>query len=246
MKTLTTVLETAMTPLYESLLDDFDSIEGRSNYRQEVADFISQYCQCSDSVKISQKPNKNGYYEVSTRGTIMISNDKLTNGLFIWKEVGSFWCTGSNIETLEGSPLKVKELFNCNNCPQLKSLKGAPKKVGMFSCSWCKNLHSLEGGPVEVEGGYDCSQCDLKNLKGAPKKVGGHFDCGMNVNLTSIEDAPETCERGFSCSGCKSLKSLKGLPKHVSRGTVRVSACGVKFDIKDIDWYSSDVNVTDW
>jgi hypothetical protein len=103
----------------------------------------------------------------------------------------------------------------------------------------------LEGGPIEVEGGYDCSQCDLKNLKGAPKKVGGHFDCGMNIHLTSIEDAPETCELGFSCSGCRSLKSLKGLPKHVSKGTVRISGIGIAVNKEEIDWYPNTVNVDD-
>lgn len=234
-----------MKSLYESILDDFEEIENKSNYRQDVADFISQYCQCSDSVKISQKPNKQGYYEVSTKGTIMIGGDRLTNGLFIWKEVGSFWCTGANIETLEGSPLKVKEIFNCNNCEKLKSLKGAPKKVGMFTCSWCRNLHSLEGGPVEVEGGYDCSQCDLKNLKGAPKKIGGHFDCSMNRDLTSIADAPDTCEMGFNCNGCVKLKSLKGLPKHVSKGTVRISGIGIAVNKEEIDWYPDTVRVDD-
>lgn len=234
-----------MKSLYESLLDDFEEVENKSNYRLEVVDFISKYCQCSDSVKISQKPNKNGYYEVSTKGTIMIGGNQLTNGLFIWKEVGSFWCIGSNIETLEGSPLKVKEIFNCNNCPQLKSLKGCPKKVGMFSCSWCHNLTSLEGGPKEVSGGYACNNCDLKSLKGAPKKVGGCFDCSMNMDLTSIADAPDTCEMGFNCNGCRKLKSLKGLPKHVSKGTVRISGIGIAVNKEEIDWYPDTVNVED-
>ena len=71
-----------MKSLYESILDDFEKVENKSNYRQDVADFISKYCQCSDSVKISPRPNKNGYYEVSTKGTIMIGGDRLTNGLW--------------------------------------------------------------------------------------------------------------------------------------------------------------------
>lgn len=234
-----------MKSLYESLLDDFDDIESRSNYRQDVADFISKYCQCSDAVKISQKPNKDGYYEVSTRGDIMIGGDKFTNGLFVWVSVRNFWCSGANVENLEGSPKIVTGIFNCNGCEKLTSLKGAPKKVGSFSCAWCYNLPSLEGGPQEVVGGYGCNNCDLKSLKGAPKKVGGCFDCSMNMNLTSIADAPDTCEMGFNCNGCRKLKSLKGLPKHVSKGTVRVSGIGIAVNKEEIDWYSDTVKVDD-
>jgi hypothetical protein len=234
-----------MKSLYESLLDDFDSIENKTNYRQEVEDFISKYCQCSDAVKISREPNKDGFYEVSTRGDVMIGGDKLTNGLFVWVSVRSFWCSGTNIETLEGSPKIVTGVFNCNGCEKLKSLKGCPKKVGSFSCAWCYNLPSLEGGPQEVVGGYGCNNCDLKTLKGAPKKVGGCFDCSMNRDLISIADAPDTCEMGFNCNGCVKLKSLKGLPKHISKGTVRISGIGIAVNKEEIDWYPDTVNVED-
>ena len=43
---------------------------------------------------------------------------------------------------------KVTEYFSCDNCPNLKSLKGCPKEVGgSFNCHGCPKLESLEGCP---------------------------------------------------------------------------------------------------
>lgn len=239
-----------MKSLYESLLDDFDTIANKADTRQQVLDFLEEHCDMSmPYIKVSAKPNKDGYYEVSSTESVWIGGlgESLTNGLFIWTKIkNDFFCDSmGQLKTLKGGPKEVGGCFLCNGCRKLTSLEGAPKKCGSFSCSFCSSLTSLKGAPKRVEGGFACNQCDLKTLKGAPVYVGGMFDCGYNKNLTSIEDAPETCERGFTCSGCKSLKSLKGLPKHVSKGTVRISGIGIVVNKEEINWYPDTVNVDD-
>ncbi len=67
--------------------------------------------------------------------------------------------------------------FDCSN-NDLTSLKGAPKKVKNFNCSWNPRLTSLEYGPIEAEK-YYCLWCNIKSLKGAPEKV-QTFKCFKN------------------------------------------------------------------
>ena len=53
--------------------------------------------------------------------------------------------------------------FNCAVCKSLKSLEGAPKKIGgWFDCSYCKSLTSLIGCPKEVEEYFHCHNCGVK------------------------------------------------------------------------------------
>ena len=104
---------------------------------------------------ISDKPNKDGLYEVSSNESVKVKNTKitsLTNDLFIWTSVkGSFYCAG---------------------CNSLKSLKGAPKEVGgYFDCSSCKSLKSLDGAPEEVGTYFDCSNCGKSFIEDDIKKV---------------------------------------------------------------------------
>ena len=100
-------------------------------------------------------------------------------------------------------------------CPSLKSLEGAPEKVGMdFRCYGCKSLKSLEGAPKEVGGDFDCYNClSLKTLEGSPKKVGENFDCHKCLALISLKGAPKKIGGNFYCHKCISLTSLEGAPK---------------------------------
>ena len=85
---------------------------------------------------------------------------------------------------------EIKGNFKCSSS-RLKSLKGAPQKVGgYFNCSY-NQLVSLEGAPKEVGGWFDCSSNQLTSLKGAPQKVGGDFDCYNNPNLHSLDGIGE-------------------------------------------------------
>ena len=70
---------------------------------------------------------------------------------------------------------RVDGYFDCDGCPSLTSLKGAPQKVGRaFICSQCSSLTTLEGSPQEVGRNFYCRNCpSLKSLEDAPKKIGG-------------------------------------------------------------------------
>ena len=180
-----------MKSLKESIFDD-------------VEDIVND-----DTVLIEQFLNDNyiieGTYDINgnvvdVKGHVIVKNEKiesLTNGLFRFGTVkGNFYCTG---------------------CPKLKTLEGAPKKVGLdFYCYDCSNLVSLKGAPELVIGDFDCDECkNLKDLKGAPELVGGRFDCTKCVGLKSLEGAPRKVALSFVCVDCPNLKSLKGAPKEV-------------------------------
>ena len=149
---------------------------------------------------ISDKPNKDGLYEVSSNERVRVKNTKitsLTNDLFIWTS--------------------VKGNFSCPYCKELKSLEGAPKEVGgNFSCPCCNSLKSLEGAPKEVGGNFSCPYCkELKSLEHAPKIVKGDFNCVNCSGLESLEGAPEIVKGDFNCNNCSGLKSFAGAPKKV-------------------------------
>ena len=174
-----------MKTLYESLLDDFDSLEANADPRKEVEEFLKINVDEYKKLVISKTPNKDGIYEVSSKGNVTFygrSNPThLTNGLFIWTKVkGNFDCTwNTNLETLEGGPEEVGGSFNCSRCEKLTTLEGAPKTIGGdFECSWCKSLSSLKGIPKKIDGDFDCSYCEsLKTLKDGPEEVSGNFFC---------------------------------------------------------------------
>jgi hypothetical protein len=101
----------------------------------------------------------------------------------------------------------VKGDFDCFNCENLVSLKGAPDKVGgNFYCGCCPKLTSLKGAPKEVGGKFSCRVCDkLVSLKGAPQEVKGDFDCDHCENLVSLEGAPQRVGGGFVRVNCPKL-----------------------------------------
>ena len=149
-------------------------------------------------------------------GDIQFKNHitSLTNGIFQWGRInGCFSCSYcTSLKTLEGAPKKVGRYFYCRSCDALKTLEGAPKEVGeYFVCENCKSLESLEGAPEIVDDFFSCSHCaSLTSLKGAPKEVGD-----------------------FNCTNCKSLKSLKGAPEIVN-GCFDCRYCGVQFTEEDV------------
>lgn len=106
------------------------------------------------------------------------------------REVGSFFCNGSEITSLQGCPQVVGGDFCCNYSQSLLSLEGSPSVIhGFFECHNNPRLTSLKGGPKIVEGDYLCQECDLRTLEGAPTKVKGDFDCSYN-NLENMDGTP--------------------------------------------------------
>ena len=171
----------------ESLLDDFDTLASKIDAKDAVKKFL--YDNYTGVCVISKKPI-NGKYEVDGKSDIKVRNSKiesLTNELFVWSS--------------------VTRDFICIGCKRLKSLEGAPRKVGgSFVIPECIELESLDGGPEEFGYNFSCSGCiELKSLEGAPKKVGNHFfcnDCGKQFTedeVRKISDVKGTVITKFSC-----------------------------------------------
>lgn len=193
-----------------SILDDIDvQIDNTDEIiKNSIRRFIDNNY-LYNSIEISDKPNKDGKYKVSSKGNVVVKNSKienLTNGLFVWKKTNRFDCSNClSLKSLEGAPKEVKGDFYCYNCRSLTSLNGAPKKVtGYFNCSYCKNLKSLKGAPKKVDGNFNCSLCNLlTSLEGAPKEVGGNFSCSYCQNLKSLEGSATKVNSDYYCNDCK-------------------------------------------
>ena len=194
--------------IIEGIFDtDEDTIDKSIN--DQIKQFLKDNFDGASLCKISDKPNNDGKYEVSSKEIIKVKNKKitsLTNGLFIWTTVDKdFKCAFCDLLTsLEGAPKNVKGTFDCSYCDLLKSLKGSPEKVGgKFNCNSCNSLTSLEGASKNVGGDFNCNGCEsLTSLKGAPEKVGGGFSCNYCKSLKSLEGAPKEVRKNFSCGNC--------------------------------------------
>ena len=213
-----------MKSLIESLLDD-NLVRDADEMiiKDEIESFLKEnydYINYMDAIKISNKPNKDGKYEVSSITDIGVKNKNitsLTNGMFVWTVVnGDFRCYECNsLTSLKGAPEKVGGTFDCSDCQSLISLEGAPKEVGGdFYCSGCEYLTSLEGAPKKVSRCFTCSGCNvLTSLKGAPKEVGGVFYCLYCRHLNSLKGAPKKVGGDFNCYGCAGKFTVEDVKK---------------------------------
>lgn len=195
-----------MKTLYETLLDDFDTLGAPLNaktIKEQIKEFLKENYMSPSNAKISRKPNENGLYVVDwTRDLIPKSDyiEQLTNGLFEFGEVNG--------------------KFSCSRRQKLKTLKGCPKIVkGDFNLSDCISLESLEGGPEIVHGTFEFSGClSLTSLKGAPKKCqkvthwnGWSDGAPKACTMESFEGFPEA--KYILLEGIGGVKNLKGLPQ---------------------------------
>ena len=177
MKTLKTILEASLLSKVEDTINN-----GVDEIKNLITKFIEENYK-NVKFTISNTPNKDGKFEVSSRGDVTLKNNKLqylTNDYFVWKSVnGDFYCAYSSIESLEGAPELVWGSFSCAGCGKLTSLEGAPKETyENFSCVECEKLTSLKGAPEKVGENFHCNDCkNLISLEGAPKKVGNDFWC---------------------------------------------------------------------
>lgn len=179
MKSLKQICEDNIThSAYEvSILEDInDQINAYDNsIIDRIEKWITENYDCTE-LKISDKPNLNGLYEVTAK-KVKVKNKNitsLTNGLFEWSKVKNFYC---------------------DRCTSLTSLEGAPKEIVKdFSCIRCTSLTSLKGAPVEVGGNFDTDMCiNLKSLEGCPKKVGKDFICANYRSWFTEEDITVRC-----------------------------------------------------
>ena len=191
--------------IIESIFDIEDNIDNvDESIKDQIKQFLNDNFRNASKYKISEKPNKDGKFEVSSNENVEVKNEyitSLTNGSFIWTNIkGDFICSECNLLTsLEGVPKEVGGYFNCSDCNSLISLEGAPKEVGGgFYCDRCNLLKSLKGAPEKV-GEFSCDYCNsLKTLKGAPKEVSGDFFC-------------RSCKCEFTEEDVKKVSNVKGI-----------------------------------
>ena len=147
--------------------------------------------------------------------SIIVSEDKDGFTINFGKITGAFDCSSLGLKSLKGAPQKVGGDFRCYE-NKLTSLEGAPQTVGGdFKCSY-NQLTSLEGAPTEVGGGFTCYNNQLTSLEGVPQEIGGDFSCSDN-QLTSLKGAPQEVGGHFSCRS-NQLTSLEGAPHTVGGG----------------------------
>ena len=142
--------------IIESLFDIEDNIDNvDESIKDQIKQFLNDNFKNASNCIISEKPNKDGKFEVSSNEYVGVKNKhitSLTNGLFIWTN--------------------IKGNFTCIDCDLLTSLEGGPKKVGgYFSCSYCNLLTSLEGAPKEVHRDFICNDYGIEFTKEDVKKV---------------------------------------------------------------------------
>ena len=190
---------------FESLLDDDDVFLGTKNDKKVIEEWIKHNYFFTGKLFISDD------LDVHCSGEVRIKNksiESLTNGLFRWGMVSKVFCCTNceNLKSLEGAPEKVGRSFNCSGCKSLISLEGAPEEVGgNFLCYQCKSLIDLNGAPKKA-GGFNCGECEnLKSLNYSYGEICGYFACDDCNNLKTLEGAPEKIKGSFSCFNCKNL-----------------------------------------
>lgn len=205
---------------------DLDEKQIDISIRKEIRRWIRAHYR--GILKLSKNVNSQGKYEASSCRRIEVidkSIEHLTNGLFIWTEVREYFdCSRcQNLKSLEGAPRKVGGDFNCNDCISLESLHGAPDEVGRdFNCSGCKNLRTLRGSPKTVGYEYNCNGANIENLDGISQVVRS-IRCN-NTSIKSLIGAPMKIIGDFNCYKCISLLALEGAPEYVG-GTFDCSSC---------------------
>ena len=199
--------------LYEGILGDIeDRLDSSDDIKGVIKEFINNLYDCSDSYTISDKPNKDGKYEVSSYGDVKIKKGltshnvkSLTNGLFVWSTVhGDFRISlMQKLESLDGCPKKVQGTFDVR-WSNIKSLKGCPEYVGeKFMCSYCNYLETLEYAPNYVGESILIDYCrKLKSLKGLPDKINGDLYFNDCPNIKSLDGIPSTIKDNLFCKHC--------------------------------------------
>jgi len=147
---------------------------------------------------------------VNVQGNVRMKQHAPEFGVQFGEVSGDFFCYNMTLKTLKGAPHRVGRDFNCES-NLITSLEHAPAHIsGSFSCASNKGLHSLAHAPHHVGANFNCARCELTTLDGACDLVDGWFDCAHN-KLTSLEHGPRLVTDLFDCS-YNPLTSMKGAP----------------------------------
>jgi hypothetical protein len=230
--------------LHEGILDSIDKQmrTGNTALKNEIKEFLKKTYNGHTTIKISRNPNKDGVYEIWSERSISVKDKSitsLTNGNFIWVEVGGdFSCHGCrNLKSLEGSPKRVNGAFCIDYCSSIKTLEGMPEFIrGIFNCHKVTGIKNLKGIAQEILGGVSFWGCEnLVSIKEAKhSEILNLFSVNYCIMLKSLEGCPKMLSGTFSCDGCVSITSLKGCPEHVE-GRFMCRGCGVDFTREDVE-----------
>lgn len=195
-----------MRTIYESIFD-IDSNLDKVDV-SVVKKFLKE--NYSDSAfDISDKPNKNGKFEVTARWAVFLENTEitsLTNDMFEFTKInGNFEIKDADLlEDLSGAPKDVKGCLSIVNCKNLKSLKGISPAVGKLFIDGCSSLKSIDYIPNEIYGNViynssDCSEYDDIYIE----------NCELLESMPAIKKYKKRLAlRLFDCPA----KSLKDIP----------------------------------
>lgn len=216
--------------LNESLLDDEEELVN------DETTVIEQFLK--DNYKIDGTYTiKDGVVDI--KGRIALINEKieyLTNNLFSFGKISGSFVAGDdrkiNIKSLKGAPKEVG-IFTINRS-KITSLEGCPEIVEYCNFEYNDELLNLKGAPKSLKGSFMCYGCErLKSLKGAPKEIGRNFDCSDCISLISLENGPEKVGEDYTCDRCTNLKNIKGVAKKIG-GILDFSGCD-KLSESDIE-----------
>jgi hypothetical protein len=150
---------------------------------------------------------------VDVHGSVRMKSHAPEFGVQFGEVYGDFFCWNMTLKSLKGAPHRVGRDFNCES-NLLTSLEHAPVHVtGSFSCAYNAGLRSLAHAPSHVGANFNCARCGLTSLLGAPDTIDGWFDCSHN-QLTTLDHAPKQVTDLFDCSN-NPLKSMKGAPNNM-------------------------------
>lgn len=168
-----------------------------------IQDNLSRYFKVNGKIQI----HDSGVVDVEGNVTLKSLTRKLSVQFGVVS--GFFLCAGSQLQTLEGAPHSVGDVFDCS-MNELISLTHAPRHVGKdFRCS--DNLiHSLQHAPTHVSGNFNCAKNRLTNLLHAPKYVELNFTCYRNP-LESLEGVPDHVGKTITLTYDATLPLLRTL-----------------------------------
>lgn len=156
---------------------------------------------------------------VHVHGSVRMKTHAHDLGVQFGEVYGDFFCYSMSLKTLQGAPHRVGRDFNCEG-NLLTSLAHAPTHVtGSFSCAYNHMLSSLLDAPAHVGDNFNCAHCVLTSLAGAPEIIPGWFDCRMN-HLTKLQHAPKQVIGMLDCSD-NPLVNMEGAPTNM--GVINIS-----------------------
>lgn len=179
-----------MITLISILADIDDQIEAFDNsIKDRIEEWIKENYY-SDKVKISDKPNRDGLYEV-TAGEVILKNtnlEYLTNNMFVWKNVENFFfCNCLKLKSLEGTTKNISGNYYCVNCHSL-SLDNVSEKIKekvVFNCEGCEKSGLFEFCNFTL----DKEDETIKDL--LPKsyvKINDEYNCVTPEFLEKVKD----------------------------------------------------------